>query len=60
MEKPDDKPSPAYPWYDDRVAELRADGPAGSPLTVPEDDPQTDSYRTPQKIYDYLAQHVWK
>lgn len=60
------KPSPAYPWYDDRVREVRSgDPPPWTPLpdgtpTPWDDDPPQPVYDTPRKIYDYLRQRVWK
>lgn len=59
------KTSTAYPWYDDRTTKVHSVEPSGSSLWVPlEEDDGIDNtppwFDTPQKIYDYLGQHVWK
>lgn len=63
----DDKPSQAYPWYDDRIKQIHSsnDSPPWIPLpddtpTPWDDDPPQPMYDTPQKIYGYLNSRVWK
>lgn len=55
-------PPDSYPWYDDRVTELRGGG--SDPFSHgrahhPDDDP-TLQYDTPKTIYSYLNGLVWK
>lgn len=56
MSSQTEQQAPSYPWYDDRVEELRQD------LADPEEDYENQSalYDTPKKIYEYLCQRVWK
>ncbi|MDE6280883.1 MAG: AAA family ATPase, partial [Oscillospiraceae bacterium] len=56
MNSQTEQQAPSYPWYDDRVEELRQD------LADPEEDYEDQSafYDTPRKIYGYLSQRVWK
>lgn len=56
MNSQTEQQAPSYPWYDDRVEDLRQN------LADPEEDYEDQSalYDTPKKIYGYLCQHVWK
>lgn len=57
-------PAP-LPWYDDRIKEIRSEGPspwapADDVPTPWDDDPDPNAYDTPRKIYAYLDTRVWK
>ena len=56
MNSQTEQQAPSYPWYDDRVEDLRQN------LADPEEDYEDQSalYDTPKKIYEYLCQRVWK
>ena len=63
----DDKPSTAYPWYDDRLKQIHSSGDSPPWIPLPDDtptpwddDPPQPMYDTPRKIYDYLDTRVWK
>lgn len=63
----DDKPSQAYPWYDDRLKQIHSSGDSPPWIPLPDDtptpwddDPPQPMYDTPQKIYGYLNSRVWK
>ena len=56
MNSQTEQQAPSYPWYDDRVEDLRQN------LADPEEgyEDQSALYDTPRKIHGYLCQRVWK